>query len=180
MIHGLSIDERYFDWLYSIVSNRSDNPDRSHTLLCERLHRTPFQWYIRNDENRSEDGRDLRHEFIDVNRERHVDEGWLSLDTSVFEMMIALARRASFQTNWGPEVWFWKMLDNLELGKYVDSRYHSAIDDAVSRSIDRVIQREYEPSGLGGFFPLRDPGRDQREVELWYQLSAYLLENIDF
>lgn len=176
-----SLDERYFDWLYSIVADgRTRNPRHTHFLLCERLYKTPFTWYIRNDENRAEDGRALRDEFVEEIHDHHPDRFWLSLDTSIFEMLIALARRASFQTGLGPDWWFWKMLENIELEKYTDDRYHDAIDDAVVRSLDRVMNREYHESGVGGLFPLRDPGGDQREVELWYQLSAYLMENIEF
>lgn len=178
---GQTIDERYFDWLYSQVADlKTRDPRYSHILLCARLYKIPFEWYIYNDENRAEDGRALRDEFLEENHEYHPDRMWLELDTSIFEMMIGLARRASFQTDWGPDRWFWKMLENVELDKYNDDVYHDAIDDAVKRSMNRIMRREYHSSGTGGFFPLRDPGRDQREVELWYQLSAYLLENIDF
>lgn len=180
MNDGVTIDERYFDWLYSNIADpRERNPLYSHKLLCERLYKTPFEWFIRNDENRAEDGRALREEFLELSRERHPDNHWMVLDTSIFEMLIALARRASFQTDWSTEEWFWHMMKNLEIDKYVDARYHDAIDDAIRRSIRRVIDRSYHPSGRGGIFPLRDPERDQRDVELWYQLSAYILENID-
>lgn len=181
MSRGVTIDERYFHWLYSQVGDEKNrNPRQSHWLLCERLYKTPFEWYIHNDDNRAEDGRALRHEFLDLNRERHPDRLWLDLDCSIFEMMIALSRRASFQTGWGPDRWFWTMLENIELEKYNDDVYNDFIDEAVQRSMNRVMRREYHSSGIGGFFPLRDPERDQREVELWYQLSAYLLENIEF
>lgn len=175
------IDERYFQWLYAQVADeKARNPRQTHWLLCERLYKTPFEWYIRNDENRAGDGHALREEFLDETHEHHPDRLWMSLETSVFEMLISLARRASFQTDWGPDRWFWQFLENVELAKYNDDVYHDAIDDAVTRSLERIMAREYAPSGVGGFFPLRDPGRDQREVELWYQLSAYLLENIEF
>lgn len=180
MNDGVTIDERYFDWLYSNVADpRERNPLRSYKLLCERLYRTPFEWDIRNDENRAEDGRALREEFLEFSHEHHPDYNWMVLDTSMFEMLIALSRRAAYQTDLSSEEWFWLMIKNLELNKYVDDRYHEAVDDAVIRSLRRVINRDYHPSGRGGLFPLRDPERDQREVELWYQLSAYILENFD-
>jgi hypothetical protein len=40
--------------------------------------------------------------------------------------------------------------------------------------MERCVWRTYEPNGVGGFFPLENPNEDQREVELWYQMSAYV------
>ena len=180
MSENSTIDERYFTWLYSqIADERSRDPADSHWLLCEKLYKTPFVWTIRNDENRAADGVALRQEDLNETDDR-VPTDWFEMDCSLFEMMVALSRRASFQTGWRPDVWFWTMVSNVELMKYDDDNYHSAIDEAIERSIGRIMYRDYEPSGRGGFFPLRDPERDQREVELWYQLSAYLMENIDF
>jgi hypothetical protein len=44
----------------------------------------------------------------------------------------------------------------------------------VDEILERVIGRTYRPDGRGGFFPLRYAEKDQREVELWYQLNAYV------
>ncbi len=49
------------------------------------------------------------------------------------------------------------------------------IDDIL----ERLIWRQYQEDGQGGFFPLAWPEQDQREVELWYQMNAYLAENED-
>ena len=180
MSDGSTTDERYFNWLYSLIEDEKNrNPAESHWLLCERLYKKPFLWFIQKDENRAADGIDLRYEYLDHHKER-ASKDWMELDCSVFEMLIALSRRASFQSGWAPDWWFWHLLNNLELGKYADDVYHSAIDDAVDRALDRLLERDYDYSGLGGLFPLRDPERDQTEVEIWYQLSAYLIENIDF
>ena len=39
------------------------------------------------------------------------------------------------------------------------------------------VERRYKRSGEGGLFPLKNAAKDQRKVEIWYQLSSYLLEN---
>jgi hypothetical protein len=66
---------------------------------------------------------------------------------------------------------------NLELNPYND---RDGVDEAhVTETLDRVIYRNYESNGHGGFFPLEDPDEDQRRVELWYQLNAYLNERED-
>lgn len=180
MIDGVSLDERYFVWLYSQLADpKHRDPSRSYWLMCERLHKTEFLWSIRNDENRAMDGLALRDQFHDETHEGYSPD-WDELGCSMLEMLVALSRRASFQTGGASALWFWDILENLELRKYNDSVFHPAIGDAVDRMLSRIIRREYEPNGRGGLFPLRDPERDQREVEIWYQLSAYLLENYDF
>lgn len=139
-----------------------------------------FTWFIHNDDNRAEDGRELRYEFCEI---FDIDEGdhtlWMELDCSFLEMLIALARRIAFQTEpeYSVQEWFWKFMDNLELRKYTDDVYHSAIAEQVEDVLDRVITRRYSEDGLGGLFPLRNPHRDQRTVELWSQMMAYLLES---
>jgi hypothetical protein len=42
--------------------------------------------------------------------------------------------------------------------------------------LDAVIWRTYLPNGQGGFFPLIDFEEDQTQVELWYQMSAFIRE----
>ena len=40
-----------------------------------------------------------------------------------------------------------------------------------------IINREYDADGDLGFFPLSDPPRDQRDVELLSQMNSYITEN---
>ena len=70
---------------------------------------------------------------------------------------------------------FWLMLGNIELNECSD--FYEYDPNAVGEVLDRVIWRQYDPSGYGGLFPLSKPDKDQTRVELWYQLSAYILEN---
>jgi hypothetical protein len=42
----------------------------------------------------------------------------------------------------------------------------------------RLNRRLYTTSGYGGLFPLEEPKEDQRKVEIWYQMMAYLGENL--
>jgi hypothetical protein len=131
-------------------------------------------WTVPNDDNRAEDGRDLRREFIENENVEGVDQDWMSLQCSMLELLIGLSRRLSFEDDVSPRRWFWQLVENLNLAQYTDKeRLPTA---TVDEALNRVIFRQYNPSGIGGLFPLRNPPQDQREVELWYQLSAYLLD----
>ena len=173
-----SLDERYFTWLYSKVGSvKNRNPARSRWLLCEQLYKTPFNDSTPHDYNRSLDGIELRQEFLD-DTGTYYDHEWMQLDCSILEMLLGLARRVSFQNGVGLYDWFWEALRNLEIDKYTDDEYDDSIVLLVDEVLERVNNREYEPSGHGGLFPLNHPKKDQREVELWYQMHAYLLEHM--
>jgi hypothetical protein len=170
------LDDLYLTWLYTQVGDRSveeRNPARTHWTLLRQLHNKQFYWWVPNDDNRVEDGRDLRHEFL-MEHDIEADLDQMGLGCSFLEMLIGLSRRLAFEGGGHPHVWFWHLLGNLNLTECNDrSRYsHEEVDDRIST----VIWRTYSRNGRGGLFPLRRSRKDQREVELWYQMSAYLLE----
>lgn len=103
------------------------------------------------------------------------DQDWLRLGCSMFELLIGLSRRLSFEDDGEPRGWFWHLMDNIGLRIYSDAKMMSTV--RIDEILDRVIWRTYEYDGTGGLFPLKYPAKDQTEVELWYQLSAYLLED---
>lgn len=171
-----TVDDAYLEWLYSeigVIRNR--NPARSYWSLAKQLLSTPYIWFVPNDDNRALDGLELRNEFV-KETDLDVDDAWVSLECSVLEMLIALARRASFNSYGTPGDWFWKLLENLELKSYSDKAYNDAVQEWVSEVLERMMMRTYGEDGVGGIFPLRNAQQDQRTVELWYQMSAYLLE----
>lgn len=93
-------------------------------------------------------------------------------------MLISLSRNVAFLTDVAVEKWFWHFLEILELADFNDS---SEIPiDLVEDILNTVVWRTYEPNGSGGLFPLRYAHQDQRKVELWYQMNAYLIENDDY
>lgn len=176
-----TLDDRYLEWLYkeAVGATRNPNPAKSHWEIARQLYSTRFEWFVRNDDNRAEDGIALREEFIfeeDI-QDFEMNDLWLTLDCSMLEMMIALARRVSFNSTGEAGDWFWKFLTTLELDHYSDLRYNSGVKALVKTTVERVIYRRYERNGDGGLFPLQHARKDQRKVELWEQMSAYLLEN---
>jgi hypothetical protein len=173
------LEEAYFTWLYKQVGVLSaKNPSRTHWSLAKQLYAKEFVWFIPNDDNRLEDGRDLRFEFLVEQELEDPGPEWMGLGCSMFEMLIGLARRLAFDADGEPREWFWQMLDNLDIAHYTDDRYTKRIFAEVEEALDRVIWRQYAPDGHGGLFPLSDAHEDQRKVELWYQASAYLSTEI--
>lgn len=163
------VEERYFNWLCAKVRMNSGS---THFNLFRILHNTEFTWRIALDGNRAEDGIELREVYCNaVNA--YPPEAWFHEPCSVLEMLIAFAGRASSQSGPSRKEWFWQFMTNLRLEGYgrVQRSDEPRIDDILIVFMDR----EYDECGDGGLFPLRKPAkRDQRRVELWYQLFDYL------
>lgn len=174
------LDETYLKWLYSqVASVKLKNPARSYWGLMRALYSTEFVWLIPNDDNRLEDGRDLRREFIEEQHMDSVEDDWMTIGCSMLEMLLALSRRLVFESDDGSESpdWFWHLLNNLNLAHFNDSHIQTDQQiEYVKFQLETVVWRNYREDGFGGLFPLKDPQEDQRRVELWYQLSNYLLE----
>jgi hypothetical protein len=172
------LDELYLKWLYEQVGNvRLKNPSRTYWKLFRQLYTKEFVWIVPNDDNRLADGLDLRDEFIRRHNRNlnHQDAVWMQLGCSMMELLMGLARHLSFEDGQSCQFWFWRLIENLGLH---DCKDDSDFDPStVDEILDEVIWRTYNPDGSGGLFPLEDPHEDQREVELWYQLNAYLLEH---
>lgn len=169
------LDEQYLGWLYSQVGPvEIANPTQTHWRLLEILYNKEFLWIVDNDDNRAADGKELRQDFLDEEEIDEVDQEWMDLGCSMLELILGLAKRLSFFDDGEPHVWFWELIENLRLEDYNDTAVIP--EEEIDEVLNDVIWRTYKPSGLGGLFPLRYADEDQRDVELWYQLSSYLAE----
>lgn len=172
------LDEAYFKWLaVQVVNTRLRNPTTTNWFVLRQLYVTEFVWRIRNDDNRVEDGKELRLEFLEQHPQFDWSSEWTSLGCSFLEMLIALSRRLSFQSELASSAgWFWHMMDNVNLNIF-DYAYER---DRMHGFVDQVLQslnnRTYERNGRGGLFPLHDDSIDQTQIEIWYQMNYYLLE----
>lgn len=164
------LDELYFEWLFRQVGSEH----KTHRALLEHLFCREFVWHIPNDDNRAVDGQDLRLRFLEEKGITNPPKDWMWLQCSVLEMLIALAKHMAFEADGEPYEWFWLLIKNLGLDQYKSN--HRVPKEAIDEVLDAVIWRTYSPDGSGGLFPLSYPQQDQREVEIWYQMSAYLLE----
>jgi len=167
----------YFDWLCMTTNNCN------YIRLAQALHSMEFRAKLITDGNRAMDGISLRVEFM----QRY---GELGSSTNrgrctMLELLVAIAKKMSFQmygnvAEHRTAYYFWVLIKNLRLDKLTDDNWDRLngdffVDDAVCR----VINRQYDANGKGGLFPLRHSTEDQRNVEIWYQMHAWLNENSD-
>lgn len=160
MIQG----ERYFHALKRQVA--VENHDRTFNEVLRIMYETEFIWSVPNDDNRIMDACELRLEW-------GIDKDFAPI--SVLEVTIALSRRMEFTVGGTAPGWAWQFMLNLELDKYPDPlvlRTHNAVGDILHA----LVWRTYQPDGTGGFFPLQDADDDQTQVEIWYQMAAYIDE----
>lgn len=171
----------YFRWLYKLVCKDRFAPTISYRKLLHFLHDTDFRYSIARDQNRAEDGRDLRYRYALTRGEDPDEIGeitcMLERPCTVLEMMIALAIRAE-ETIMDDALlgdrtaqWFWKMVTNIGLGSATDDNFYPG--DA-ERKVNKLLDRKYAPNGRGGLFTVLDCDCDLTEVEIWYQLCWYL------
>lgn len=168
-----AVIDAYFNWLYELVCGKRYSKELSYRRLLRYLHNVEFIFSIPMDENRAEDGIDLRRRFARTDEELE----YLSGPCTVLEMMVALAIRceetimddASVGNRTGQ--WFWGMVVSLGLGAMIDSRFDN---ERVSYIVERFLNREYEPDGDGGLFHIKHVDADLRDIEIWVQMCWYL------
>lgn len=177
------IEELYFEWLCKqVVRDRGQDVLFPYTIVCGLMHEITFNGRVPNDDNRSAEGRDLRFEFLENLdwRTAYVGESWqkfLVTDGTLFEVLIALARRCDFQVELGVGEWFFIFLKNLTLERASNNDFALEHKTAIRRILLKFNDRRYSARGTGSIFPLKRAPKDMRKLELWYQMSAYIIEN---
>lgn len=164
------IEDLYFDWLCAKVL---EERTRSYRRLLGVMYRTEFVWVVPADKHRVADGIELRNVFLKETNVQMTDLPW-NQPCSIFEMLVAFSGRASFQTDMPEKDWFWIFMSNLKLDKV--RRVTSGTMRKIEEILYTFVWRIYEPNGLGGLFPMNRTEKDQREVELWYQLHEWIDE----
>ena len=175
------IRQTYLDWLYCKIEEKKSYNFKEFIFEIDAVE---FHCLIPNDDNRAEDGLQLRNQFADE-QDYDLPDDALSGPCTVLEMLIALATRMDFilfdpAKNRRIPMWFWLFINNLKLQKYVNNE-----EDATRKKkfnwivLNKFAKREYQADGRGGLFPLNSPDSDQRNVEIWYQMMDYIGENYD-
>lgn len=162
-------ETEYLNWLISQVEvEYGARTTNTYDTLFWGLFEREFVWLVANDDNRIQDAMDLRQEALPY-------VGTIDRPCSVLEIIIGLSRRLAFEAEGSERRWAWQLIENLKLHKMCDPvpvYKYDEIDDIL----ESLVYRTYKRDGEGGFFPLAFPKRDQRKVEIWYQLAAYLEE----
>lgn len=166
----------YFLWLCGLV-NGVDGGENFCELL-RALHDKEFIWSVPNDDNRAVEGRNLRERFCDEIRGVYIFDNFPE-EVTLLEVLIALAYRCESQVEDTTMLeWFWKMVSNIGLSEITDDVfYNMGVPDYVDETLNNILYRRYHRNGRGGLFPLKRSKKDQRKVELWYQMNEYLVEN---
>lgn len=166
------IEHVYFDWLCRKVNNPTvPTPSLTYFNLLKTLHQTEFVWVNSRDENRAEDGLELRVHFL-ILGDIPDDIEWRNAPCSLFEMLIAFSNRAEFATDYSSYFWFWHFIRNLDLYNYNDAADYD--EETVKEILNAFLWREYEPEGYGGLFPIPETKNDQTHIEIWYQFCEYV------
>lgn len=166
------IERKYFLMLTKMVTPTPTRQDFS--FLLESLWNKEFYSIIELDDNRAQDGIGLRNK--------------LGFDNILFgparclEVLIALAIRCEFELTGNGSIpssaktMFWEMITNLDLGRYDNRNWDISSQHKIDQILSDWLDRNYHVSGRGGLFPLRRFKKNQRNVEIWYQMMEYLIE----
>lgn len=174
---SFEVDEDYFLWLCQLVEAKD-----TYFGVLREMYDQEFTdrtaKFVPHDQNRVSDAVKLRDRFVE---ESMYDDytGVFNNACSCLEVLIALSYR--MEDKWPFKIhadYFWEMMDNMGLSEYSDEAYYTPMgQDQVYHILRNWRMREYELDGKGGPFPLDRPEGDQRRREIWYQMSAYLIEN---
>jgi hypothetical protein len=176
-----TISALYFKWLVGLVSEGGE-PGPRYTKLLSALYLKEFTWFVPNDDNRIGDALEIRNMW----RSSGIDfmSKGIDLPCSVLEVLMGLAFRMEgvlYEPSEGDRTkkWFWMMIRNLALYNY-DNQVFSIEPERAAKAVDHILTtfltRKYEPNGVGGLFPLARTKVDQRKVEIWYQMQAFLAQ----
>lgn len=178
----IGTNDPYFNWLCILIGVNGVGRHAGYKQLADMLHYGEiFQPKLPMDANRGTDGLQMRVDFISEHGP------WGSATNrgpcSMLEFFVALARRMNFlmyqsSDHRYTEYYFWKIMDNLGLSKVTDDKWEFINGDFfVEDAVWRINERQIQADGSGGLFPLKHPMQDQRGVEIWYQMNAWLMEN---
>ena len=162
----------YVRWVLTEKLGLTDKEMRKNLNLVLALTNVEFVWRHPMDENRAIDGLELRDDFEYETGEFLDKSSGLPPNCSLFEMLAALAIRCENQLMRNSLLgdrtskWFFEFLDNLGL-LGLDERDVEYIVDACNQFLD----------GKKDLFPLKKRGINQRNEQIWKQLTAYINEN---
>jgi hypothetical protein len=169
------IENDYFHWLTSQIELPTDNP-YTYNELFTRMYETEFVWHIPHDDDRVQDGLNLRSQFMHETRQSKSLDSIIHRGASVLEVLIALSKRVAFTAGGAAEIWAWQLIENLKLNRASDPFSRTKVN-RVEGILEALIWRTYRRNGEGGFFPVSDGVKqDQTKIDIWNQMNIYVNE----
>lgn len=178
----------YFQWLCDLV--HCEKKEKSYYKLLKIMFDTEFLVKNKNDINRGVDGALLKTDYIMTDETICYGPDLDPASCSVLEMIIGISKRMMFELAKDGDDdesyfyhYFWEILDNLHLTWFDDKKIEWNPNQNTVRieEILRILnERKYQKNGEGGMFPLRNPSKNQKRVEIWYQMQAYINEKYNF
>lgn len=161
----------YFDYLVNLIDGEN------YICLLKELNKEHFFPLLELDRNRvSEIKREMRESIPASPRTDYV---------TIFEILVLLATKyEGFAKRYGqPDhtaTWFWCFIVNCGLNRYDDLYFKEHKEESLNKIKEfcaKFNNRTYGRDGTGSPFPLKDPPKDMRKTELFYQLCWYYNEN---
>ena len=174
----MTIKNKYYRWICSLIEDYKPCQEESYHRLLSLLDEIPYFYTIPMDENRYDDGISLRYNFgYETGYDNEIiSEKLGDKSCSFLEMLVALACKCE-QIMSDPEYgdrtgkWFWGMITNLGLEDMTDEYFD---EQFVEDTVNDFMNFRYAPDGRGGLFYVKNPPRDMRDTEIWYQAMWYL------
>lgn len=171
----------YIHWMRRMMTAGTVN-EGIYNALFDTLSHTPFYWIVPMDENRYNDGINLRSLFA---YEKNLDPEMIfemlsDQPCSILEMMVALTIRINdimddIEQGDRLKSWFWGMIDSLGLYGMTDERYSPIFVEAV---LKKFLNREYGNDGRGNLFPNFKDFDSYTKIQIWDQAMYYLNQYI--
>ena len=184
-----SLDNHYLCWLMNQIHIEGGGPE-GYSKLCEVLQGCAFLTFVRMDENRREEGMDLRDEAEDDMNTGDiygitVDDPF-PYTCSMMELLVVMTRRMHYEmldSEYEADIGKWavELLTNAGLSGFTNSAFDKDNNtrNEAEMIIKDIVYHRYGFDGEGSMFPLRQPKYDQRTTELLTQMNNYLAENYD-
>ena len=173
----------YILWVMRDKLMLTEKEIRDYQYLLEVLADIEYIWIHPMDENRAIDGLELRSDFEYETGEYLDKTSGLMPKCTFFEMLAALSIRCEEQLMRNISAgnrtskWFFEFLDNLNLTDYTVGKWKGRDSDIIRSIVEEEMLGKYRENGVGGMFPLKNHGINQRNEQLWKQLTAYINEN---
>lgn len=165
------MNDEYFNYLVNIVKGYN------YTNLLRELNKIHFYPLMELDRNRISEAKDNLRSAVDFSPKTEY--------ITILELLISLAIEYDHHVVKYDEpeslcTWFWLFISNCNLNIYDDLYFKNNKEYSINKIQEwcsMFNNRTYRRDGVGSIFPLRNPPKDMRKTELFYQLCWYINEN---